>query len=309
MASTNEISRAARLLRSGGLVAFPTETVYGLGADATSDMAVAKVYEAKGRPSFNPLIVHVTSLEEAKRLGRFNESSERLAKAFWPGPLTLVVPRTEDCPVSLLASAGLDTIALRVPNHEVALTLLREFDGPVVAPSANPSGRISPTTAQHVRDGLVEKIAMVLDGGDCAVGLESTVVRVLGATAYLLRAGGVAREDIESTLGLKLQTPEKQDDMHSPGQLASHYAPHAGLRLEAVFPDAGEVYLGFGAYARGPYSLSPRGDLTEAAANLFKMMHEIDALNPTAIAVAPIPNHGIGEAINDRLKRAAAPRP
>jgi L-threonylcarbamoyladenylate synthase len=316
MVSSNEISKAAEILRRGGLVAFPTETVYGLGADATSDLAVAKVYEAKGRPSFNPLIVHVTSLAEAKRLGRFDESSERLAREFWPGPLTLVVPRADDCPVSLLASAGLDTIALRVPKHDVALALLREFGKPVVAPSANPSGLISPTTAQHVRDGLGDKIDMVLNGGDCAVGVESTVI--FNTTVdddfpdcrepYLLRAGGIERVAIEKILGRELHTMKSGVEFHSPGQLASHYAPRASLRLDAAFPDAGEIFLGFGDYARGPYSLSPRGDLTEAAANLFRLLHEIDATGADAIAVAPIPHHGLGEAINDRLQRAAAPR-
>jgi L-threonylcarbamoyladenylate synthase len=308
MVSSNEISKAAEILRRGGLVAFPTETVYGLGADATSDLAVAKIYEAKGRPSFNPLIVHVTSLAEAKRLGRFDESSERLAREFWPGPLTLVVPRADDCPVSLLASAGLDTIALRVPQHDVALALLREFGKPVVAPSANPSGRISPTTAQHVRDGLGWKVDCTLDGGACAVGVESTVVRVMDDGPYQLRAGGVSREAIELVLDRKLMSPTRFDELHAPGQLASHYAPRAALRLESAFPDAGEVFLGFGNYAYGPYSLSPRGDLVEAAANLFRLLHEIDAAGADAIAVAPVPNHGLGEAINDRLKRAAAPR-
>jgi L-threonylcarbamoyladenylate synthase len=308
MISSNEISKAADVLRGGGLVAFPTETVYGLGADATDDLAVARVYEAKGRPSFNPLIVHVTDLSAAKRLGHFDESSESLARTFWPGPLTLVVPRTDDCNVSRLASAGLDTIALRVPKHDVALALLKSFGGPVVAPSANPSGRISPTTAQHVRDGLSGMIDVVLDGGSCAVGLESSVVRVIDGGPYLLRAGGIPREVLEQALGRKVMTPTRFNALHSPGQLASHYAPRAALRLDAAQPDAGEIYLGFGPYAYGPHSLSLHGDLTEAAANLFRMLHAIDALEPLAIAVAPIPEHGLGEAINDRLRRAAVPR-
>jgi L-threonylcarbamoyladenylate synthase len=309
MTSPNEISYAADLLRAGELVAFPTETVYGLGADATHDSAVAKVYAAKGRPSFNPLIVHVAELKQAFALGRFDELSESLARHFWPGSLTLVVPRTEQSRVSLLASAGLDTIAIRIPQHPVALSLLRAFGGPLVAPSANLSGRISPTTAQHVRDGLGGRVALVLDGGACAVGVESTVVRVMEDGPYLLRAGGLARADIERVLGRQVMMPTQFDaEMHSPGQLESHYAPTALLRLDAAAPDAGEVYIGFGDYAHGPHSLSRRGDVVEAAAKLFRLLHEVDALHPVGIAVAPIPTHGLGEAINDRLKRAAAPR-
>ncbi len=309
MTSSNEISKAADLLRAGGLVAFPTETVYGVGADATSDIAVAKVYAAKGRPQFNPLIVHVTALDEAKALGEFDQLSESLARVFWPGSLTLVVPRKSSSPISMLASAGLDTIALRVPKHDVALALLREFGRPIVAPSANPSGRISPTTAQHVRDGLSGKVDAVLDGGPCAVGVESTVVRVMEDGAYLLRAGGVARADIEKVLGQALRVPAHTDDeLHSPGQLESHYAPHADLRLNAAAPEEGEIFIGFGALAHGSFSLSPKGDVVEAAANLFRVLHEVDAHAPAGIAVAPIPMLGLGEAINDRLKRAAAPR-
>ncbi len=309
MTSSNEISKAAETLRGGGLVAFPTETVYGLGADATSDSAVAKVYAAKRRPMFNPLIVHVASLAEAKELGEFDESSESLARVFWPGSLTLVVPRKENSPVSLLASAGLDTVALRVPRHEVALALLRAVGGPVVAPSANPSGRISPTTAQHVRDGLGGTVDAVLDGGACSVGVESTVVRMMEDGPYLLRAGGIARADIEKILGHTLKVPKLSDgELHSPGQLESHYAPHARLRLNATRPDHDEIFIGFGAHAHGPLSLSPTGDVVEAATNLFRLLHEADALHPTGIAVAPVPMQGLGEAINDRLKRAAAPR-
>jgi L-threonylcarbamoyladenylate synthase len=308
MSSSNEISKAAEIVRSGGLVAFPTETVYGLGADATRDLAVARVYEAKGRPLFNPLIVHVMDLAAAKCLGQFDEASESLARAFWPGSLTLVVPRKASSPISMLASAGLDTIALRVPKHDIALALLRAV-GPVVAPSANPSGRISPTTAQHVRDGLGNRVDAVLDGGACAVGVESTVVRVMDNGPYLLRAGGIARTDIEHVIGRQLMTPTRFDDrLHSPGQLESHYAPHAALRLDAAFPDAGEIFIGFGAYDHGPYTLSAGGDVVEAAANLFRLLHQVDALGPSGIAVAPVPMTGLGEAINDRLKRAAAPR-
>jgi L-threonylcarbamoyladenylate synthase len=309
MTSSNEISKAAEMLRGGGLVAFPTETVYGLGADATSDTAVAKVYAAKGRPMFNPLIVHVASLEEAKALGEFDELSESLARIFWPGSLTLVVLRKIASPISMLASAGLDTIALRVPKHEVALALLSAAGLPVVAPSANPSGRISPTTAQHVRDGLGIKVDAVLDGGACVVGVESTVVRMIEDGPYLLRAGGIARGEIENVLGQTLKIPTPGDgELHSPGQLESHYAPHARLRLNATAPVGGEVFIGFGAHAHGPFSLSARGDVVEAAANLFRVLHEVDALRPPGIAVAPVPMHGLGEAINDRLKRAAAGR-
>jgi L-threonylcarbamoyladenylate synthase len=307
---SNDISQAAQILRNGGLVAFPTETVYGLGADATRDLVVAKVYAAKGRPQFNPLISHVADIDAALALGVFDPLSEHIARAFWPGPVTLVVPRARDCAVSLLASAGLDTIAIRVPSHPLALNLLRAFDKPVVAPSANFSGQLSPTSARHVRDHLGGSVDLVLDGGDCAVGLESTVIRVMEDGPYLLRAGGIARATIENVIGRQVMMPTRFDDgLHSPGQLDSHYAPRAEMRLNAAAPDAGEVFLGFGPYTYGNFSLSPHGDLVEAAANLFRMLHEIDALKPHAIAVAPIPRDGIGEAINDRLKRAAAPRP
>ncbi len=309
MTSSNEISAAAKLLRNGGLVAFPTETVYGLGADATQDSAVASVYAAKGRPDFNPLIVHVATLNDAFALGQFDVMSKKLALAFWPGPLTLVVPRAEQSAVSLLASAGLPTLAIRVPAHPMALELLKAVDRPIVAPSANRSGRISPTSAQRVRDGLGDQVKVILDGGDCTVGVESTVVRVVGDEPYLLRPGGIAREAIEDVLGRKFIFPLRFDeDLHSPGQLQSHYAPRAGLRLDATAPDAGEVYLGFGDHAYGHYMLSVSGDVVEAAANLFRMLHEIDDLGPVRIAVAPIPAHGLGEAVNDRLRRAAAPR-
>jgi L-threonylcarbamoyladenylate synthase len=309
MTSSTQISKAAQVLRDGQLVAFPTETVYGLGANAIDDMAIAKVYATKNRPSFNPLIVHVATIEQAFALGDFDESSQLLARHFWPGSLTLVVQRKAACQVPLLASAGLSTIALRVPSHPVALELLRAFGGPVVAPSANPSGRISPTTAQHVKDGLGDKVDFILDGGSCQVGVESTVVRVMDDGPYLLRAGGIARGEIERVLERQLMTPTRFDEaLHSPGQLESHYAPRATLRLDAAFPDAGEIYVGFGAYSHGPFSLSANGDLVEAAANLFRILHDVDALQPQRIAVAPIPTTGLGEAINDRLRRAAAPR-
>jgi L-threonylcarbamoyladenylate synthase len=306
MISAHDIAKAAELLLGGELVAFPTETVYGLGALATDDKAVARIYEAKGRPTFNPLISHVPDVEAAFELGEFSADALKLAARFWPGPLTLVVPRWSTCDVSLLASAGLPSLAIRVPQHSIALELLRAVGKPVVAPSANPSGRISPTTAQHVQDGLGAKVSMVLDGGPCAVGVESTVVSFLEGKATLLRPGGLAREMIEVALGFRLYDAE-DGVMHSPGQMESHYAPHAAMRLNAEAAVDGEAYLGFGTFG-GAHNLSPSGDVVEAAANLFRILHELDAMQPKRIAVAPIPMSGLGEAINDRLKRAAAPR-
>ena len=306
MISAQDISKAADLLLGGQLVAFPTETVYGLGALATDDNVVARIYAAKGRPTFNPLISHVADVEAAFALGEFTADALKLAARFWPGPLTLVVPRWSTCDVSLLASAGLPSLAIRVPQHAVALELLRAVGKPVVAPSANPSGRISPTTAQHVRDGLGDKVSMVLDGGPCSVGVESTVVSFLESKAVLLRPGGLARQVIEDALGVRL-LDATGGAMHSPGQMESHYAPHAKLRLNAEAATKDEAYLGFGKF-ESAHNLSPSGDVVEAAANLFRMLHELDAMQPECIAVAPIPNAGLGEAINDRLKRAAAPR-
>ena len=309
MSMASDISAAARILREGGLVALPTETVYGLAADATNDKAVAKIFAAKGRPQFNPLISHLPDAEAAFRLGRFSGDAEKLAGAIWPGPLTIVVERRADCPVSLLCSAGMNSLALRVPSHPVALALLREVDRPLAAPSANRSGRISPTTAEHVRVGLGDAVDLILDGGACAVGVESTVVRFADDGATLLRAGGVTREQIESILGHALQAPQAHQGFHSPGMLESHYAPHAALRLNAESAEPGEAYIGFGSFDHGTYTLSKAGDLQEAAANLFKMLHDVDDSSPERIAVAPIPMTGLGEAINDRLRRAAAPRP
>ena len=306
MISAKDISKAADLLLSGALVAFPTETVYGLGALATDDKAVARIYEAKGRPTFNPLISHVPDVEAAFALGEFSADALKLAARFWPGPLTLVVPRWSTCSVSLLASAGLPSLAIRVPQHAIALELLRAVGKPVVAPSANPSGRISPTTAQHVREGLGDKVSLVLDGGACAVGVESTVVSFLEGKATLLRPGGLPREMIEDALGFRLHYADT-GVMHSPGQMESHYAPHAAIRLNAETAMNEEAYLGFGKFD-GAHNLSPSGDVVEAAANLFRMLHELDAMKPERIAVAPIPMIGLGEAINDRLKRAAVPR-
>jgi L-threonylcarbamoyladenylate synthase len=307
--TAQEIDAAAHALYRGELVAFPTETVYGLGADATNDEAVARVYAVKGRPAFNPLIAHVASTSAAYQLGQFNAEARAVAEAFWPGPLSLVVPRAPDCPVSLLASAGLESIAIRVPAHPVALALLEAVGRPVVAPSANPSGRISPTTAEHVRRHLGDKVAVVLDGGRCMVGVESSVVSMLDDGPKLIRHGGVPRAAIEKVLGHAIAVEAHATRPHAPGQLLSHYAPHAELRLNADSPRAGEAYLGFGPlHSHGPWTLSARGDLVEAAANLFRRLHEIDATGVASIAVAPVPHHGLGEAINDRLQRAAAPR-
>jgi len=252
--------------------------------------------------------VHTASLEEAAARGEFGAGASELAKLFWPGPLTLVVPRRKGCAVSLLASAGLATIALRVPKHPLARDLLRAVRRPVVAPSANPSGRISPTTAAHVKEGLGDKVSIILDGGPSAIGLESTIIGCTGERAVLLRPGGLAREDIERALGHKLALAGDAKRPSAPGQLDSHYAPRAKLRLNAAAAEEGEAYLAFGKVAESKFNLSPTGDLTEAAANLFRLLHELDAAGTRAIAVAPIPNQGLGEAINDRLKRAAAPR-
>ncbi len=302
----SNVQRAAEILQAGGLVAFPTETVYGLGADATNDRAVARIYEAKGRPQINPLIAHVANVEEAFAQAEFSSSALTLAAKFWPGPLTLVLRRKNGCTVSLLASAGLASLALRVPQHPLALELIRAVGRPIVAPSANPSGRISPTTAAHVQQGLGAKVEMILDGGPCAVGLESTIVSLLDDTPRLLRAGGLAREIIEEALGCELAAP-MAGPLHAPGQLESHYAPNASIRMNATQWYEGEACLGFGAMDAA-LNLSREGDLIEAAANLFSMLHQLDMSRSSIIAVAPIPSMGLGEAINDRLRRAAAPR-
>ncbi|MEP2718825.1 L-threonylcarbamoyladenylate synthase [Pseudophaeobacter sp.] len=304
------IARAAQLLAAGKLVSFPTETVYGLGADARNGTAVAAIYAAKGRPSFNPLIAHVASVEAAKRHVQWNDWAEVLARAFWPGPLTLVLPLAPDHGISELVTAGLDTLALRVPAHPSAQKLLTELDGPVAAPSANPSGRISPTTADHVMAGLSGRIAAVVDDGACGVGLESTIVGLAGAAPVLLRPGGLASEEIEAILGQPLASRDIHDPLTAPGQLLSHYAPQERVRLNATSPCAGECYLGFGPHSGAracDLSLSDSGDLAEAAANLFGHLHRLDAMG-LPIAVAPIPEIGLGAAINDRLRRAAAPR-
>ena len=299
------IAAAAEILRRVGLVAFPTETVYGLGADATDDRAVARVFEAKGRPSFNPLIAHIPSVEAARALCDFDDAAERLAAAFWPGALTLVLPMRPNAGISKLVTAGGDRLAVRVPESDTARRLLEAVGRPVAAPSANPSGRISPTTAQHVLAGLDGRIDAVLDGGPCPVGLESTIVGLVGAP-HLLRAGGLPVDAIEICLGGTLAPAPSGDAPSAPGQLASHYAPGAPVRLDAVTARDGEVLIGFGDVT-GDYSLSPTGDLVEAAARLFDLLHRADATG-RPIAVAPIPETGLGRAINDRLRRAAAPR-
>ncbi|MGB7205966.1 MAG: L-threonylcarbamoyladenylate synthase [Anderseniella sp.] len=309
---TTDIEAAATALREGKLVAFATETVYGLGADATNGKAVASVFEAKGRPSFNPLIVHVVSVAEVEKLGVLNDHARKLASALWPGPLTLVLPRTPDCPISRLASAGLKSIAIRVPGHHQAQQLLQLAGKPIAAPSANISGQISPTTAAHVTAGLGDSIWGVLDGGPCEIGLESTIVSCLSDEPIILRPGGITEQQLSDVLGQKITTQHgSTNDPISPGQLESHYAPNAQVRLNVKEPEPGEAYLAFGKKEPEAFiirNLSPQKDLREAAANLFAMLHTLDMLGAESIAVAPIPDEGLGIAINDRLKRAAAPR-
>ena len=309
-ADAQAIEVAAACLAAGGLVAFPTETVYGLGADARHGEAIARLYAAKGRPSFNPLIVHVADAEAAHGLARFDAAAERLAAAFWPGPLTLVLPKRPDCGVADLALAGLDSVAVRVPAHPIAHALLAAFNGPVVAPSANRSGHVSPTSAAHVLADLRGRIDMVIDAGPCTVGVESTIVACLGEPT-LLRPGGLPREQIERVLGRALAiAPIAGDAPLAPGMLSSHYAPKARLRLDADAAGPDEALLAFGrAPAAGVMlNLSPRGDLIEAAANLFSHLRALDALGAQRIAVMKVPREGLGEAINDRLTRAAAPK-
>ena len=313
-ANRDAIAAAARVLADGGLVAFPTETVYGLGADATNGEAVARLYAAKGRPRFNPLIAHVAEAKAALPLARFSDDARLLAGVFWPGPLTLVLPKQDGCPVSELATAGLDSIAVRVPDHSIARDLLKAFGKPVVAPSANQSGHVSPTAAQHVLADLDGRIDLIVDGGPASVGVESTIVSCLG-TPTLLRPGGIPRDAIERVLGHPLVVAElpSEEAPLAPGMLASHYAPTSPLRLDAVDVRPGEALLAFGSDAPAgvarTLNLSVSGDLVEAAANLFSHLRMLDASRAAAIAVMPIPNEGLGEAINDRLARAAAPRP
>jgi len=303
-ADSKGIAEAARILKEGGLVAFPTETVYGLGADATNGQAVAAIFAAKGRPLFNPLIVHVADLEEARRHVKLSPRAQALAQEFCPGALTLVLPRRKNSPLSLLVSAGLDTVAIRAPSHPAAIALLKETGRPVAGPSANKSGQVTATTAGHVADSLDGKLDLILDAGGATLGIESTVVGFDGDRPLLLRPGAIPRGEIEDLIG-PLGAPGNL--ITSPGQLASHYAPRASLRLNARGMEAGEVLLGFGEAPGAKLNLSPSGDLREAAANLFAMLRELDK-TAARIAVSPIPDSGIGEAINDRLRRAAAPR-
>ena len=311
------IGDAARCLAAGGLVAFPTETVYGLGAAAADGRAIARLYEAKGRPAFNPLIAHVSNAAAARALARFDADAARLAETFWPGPLTLVLPKADGCPVADLATAGLDTIAVRVPHHPVAQNILAAFGRPIVAPTANRSGHVSPTTAAHVLADLRGRVDLIVDGGATPVGLESTIVACLGEPV-LLRPGGLPRGAIEHALGRPLAHAKERGEASAenapaaPGMLASHYAPRTPLRLDAAHVAPGEALLAFGpALAAGTdqaarvLNLSARGDLVEAAANLFSHLRSLDGAGASCIAVMPVPHSGLGEAINDRLQRAA----
>jgi L-threonylcarbamoyladenylate synthase len=305
------LAQAATALREGKLVAFPTETVYGLGGDATSDRAVAAIYAAKGRPSFNPLIVHVGNFAAASKLVEVTPLAETLAGKFWPGALTLVLPRKPHCRLSLLVSAGLDSAAIRVPAHPAAQGLLSMSGLPLAAPSANPSGKMSPTRAEHVAATLGDKVAAIIDGGACKVGIESTVVSLLNATPRILRPGGITAEQLGEALQMTVEAGSESGPLHSPGQLESHYAPILPLRLNAETVGSGEALLAFGANppkAALVRNLSAGGDLEEAAANLFAMLRELDRPDFAGIAVMPIPETGLGVAINDRLRRAAAPR-
>jgi L-threonylcarbamoyladenylate synthase len=313
------VAEAARCLAASGLVAFPTETVYGLGADAANPAAIARLYQAKGRPAFNPLIAHVCDIAAARRIARFDPAATALAQAFWPGPLTLVLPKTPDCPVADLATAGLQTVAIRIPAHPVARDILRAFGGAVVAPSANLSGHVSPTTAAHVASDLSGRIDLIVDGGPVEVGVESTIVGCFGQP-MLLRPGGVPRGEIERVLGRALLQPPEDaagdgGQPLAPGMLASHYAPRTRVRLHATRVEPGEALLAFGPDAvpgvdagTCVMNLSERGDLDEAAARLFGYLRALDARDARAIAVMPVPNEGLGEAINDRLRRAAVER-
>jgi L-threonylcarbamoyladenylate synthase len=297
------IALGAEALRGGGLVLMPTETVYGLAADAANPSAIAALFEAKGRPRFNPLIAHVTGLEAARRFAVLDDRAVKLAQAFWPGPLTIVAPIADEAAICDLARAGLDTVAVRAPDHPAAQALLEAFGGPVCAPSANRSGRPSPTTFQDAFDETGFAVQAAIDGGPCRVGLESTVVAVLDGPVRLLRPGGITRAQLEAVVG---SLAEAEDDAkRSPGRLARHYAPEAPIRLNAKAERPGEAWLGFGDGIDSPLSLSPSGDVRQAAQRLFSCLRAADRLKPAAIAVAPIPETGLGEAVNDRLRRAA----
>jgi L-threonylcarbamoyladenylate synthase len=309
-ASTEEIEQAAALLQAGRLVAFPTETVYGLGADATNPEAVVTIFEAKGRPKFNPLIIHVQNFDAAEPIIQNNRLAQKLAEAFWPGPLTLVLPRTQECRVCHLAGAGLDTLAVRVPAHPIAQKLLAATKFPIAAPSANKSGKVSPTTAEHVLEDFGDQIPKILDGGPCKVGVESTVVDVTAPQKpMILRQGGVPAEDIEAICGPLETLSLNETNPGSPGMMLKHYATNAPLKLNAEKASTNEALLAFGPYSEPTnkmvLNLSQQANLKEAAANLFDMMRNLDKMKPAAIAVMPIPESGLGAAINDRLRRAA----
>jgi len=303
---------AAAILADGGLVAFPTETVYGLGADARNDKAVAHIFAVKNRPQFNPLIVHVENLDTAAEYAEFDNRARTLAEKYWPGPLTMVLPRRADCGLSLLVSAGLDTVALRVPAHTAAQALLAGFAGPISAPSANASGAVSPTRAEHVAQSLGDKVDLIIDAGPCSIGLESTVLDLSGESPCVLRHGAVTLEDLNAEFGpVADATADPAGPVKSPGMLARHYATRLPLRLDAMSAAPDEAYLAFGdpvpTDSTAIENLSSAGDLTEAAANLFAMLRTLDRPQFRAIAVAPIPDQGLGRAINDRLRRAATP--
>ena len=317
--SNQSIAKAVEILAAGQLVAFPTETVYGLGADATNAAAVARIFAAKQRPAFNPLISHIPSTDAAFALGQKTPIAAALAAAFWPGPLTLILQRNDDCPVAMLTTAGLDKLGVRVPAHRGAQTLLQTFGKPIAAPSANPSGGISTSTAKHVLDGLDGRLDLVLDGGSCESGLESTIIDCTGEVARLLRPGGITRDAMAAALAAANCNPQidiaeplaDRENPVAPGQLTSHYAPKAPVRLMAKTSRDDEELIGFGSVSgvgKLALNLSPSANLVEAAANLFSMLHAVDAADIVKIAIAPIPNTGLGEAINDRLRRAAAPR-
>ncbi len=305
-ASACHVATAAQAIQAGRLVAFPTETVYGLGADATNDEAVACIFDAKERPHFNPLIIHFSDQVSIANTVEFNEQAKQLASAFWPGALTIVLSRKSNCPISLLASAGLETLAVRVPNHPLAHALITAAGTPIAAPSANRSGEISPSAAEHVLQSLGDKVDFIIDGGPCKVGIESTVIELSGPTPTLLRPGGIAREDLEAVIGPIVLSDGSKVALRSPGMLERHYAPSIPLRLNAKKADPGEAFLAFGSTVSVHHvNLSRMGDLKKAAANLFAMLRMLDQPNFSGIAVMKIPATGLGVAINDRLKRAA----
>ena len=304
--SRHDLSKASELIKSGGTLAFPTETVYGLGADATNKIAVAKIFQAKGRPSFNPLIIHCFSIEQIKTFAMWSAEAQTVADKFWPGPLTMVLPLSPNSRISSLALAGLQTVAIRMPNHSVAQSILKLANTPIAAPSANPSGAVSATKAQHVISRLNGKIEGIISGNSSKIGLESTIISFLPEPS-ILRFGAIDETDISETLGLDLKKKSKDSQILAPGQLSSHYAPKGSIRLNSKVFKKNEVSLGFGEILCD-LNLSPKGNLTEAAANLFDYLHRLDEMGAEKIAVSPIPEEGIGIAINDRLRRAAAPK-